>query len=113
MITYGGDNQWPSHVTVNGKLQFKSKPPNVKFSENPKHDEINYHDEKINKAVGVAEDIIRSVKLALGVDLQARTYQEAIDYPFRANAVRSIIAVTSEPCQTGKLILVSLLVVHH
>lgn len=35
LVAYGGENQWPSHITVNGKLTFKGKPPGLKFAENP------------------------------------------------------------------------------
>lgn len=35
LLAWGGDNQWPSHVTVNGKLTFKNKPPALKFNQDP------------------------------------------------------------------------------
>lgn len=35
LLTWGGDNQWPSHVTVNGKLTFKNKAPALKFNQDP------------------------------------------------------------------------------
>ncbi|CAH0549657.1 unnamed protein product [Brassicogethes aeneus] len=105
LITYGGENLWPSHVTVNGKLQFKGKPPGVKFADGPKHSDVHTENEKVDKAILVVEDLLRSLKLALGLDLQAQTYTEALKYPFRFNAVKSIIAVTSRPCETGKLLL--------
>lgn len=107
MITYGGENGWPSHVTVGGKLTFKGKPPNLRFSHEPKSaklsDEIPaeylYYTTQL-------ETIINDVNLAFGQDLRARTFTEAYYYPFRANAVKSIIVANSKPCEVGRLFLV-------
>lgn len=51
--------------------------------------------------------IVHDLKLALGVDLQARTYSEALNYPFRANALKSIIVAVSKPCEKGTFLPVS------
>ncbi|KAJ8916580.1 hypothetical protein NQ315_000224 [Exocentrus adspersus] len=105
LIAYGGENQWPSHVTVNGKLNFKGKAPNLKFSEAPKH-------EAYPSIFGVPaayletfHSIIHDVQLAFGQNLQAQTYSEALEYPFRVHAVKSIIVVNSKPCEVGKFYL--------
>lgn len=53
------------------------------------------------------EGTLKDIQLALGLDLQARTYSEGYGYPFRAHATKSIVAVTSRPCEVGKLFPVS------
>ncbi|XP_028142993.1 apolipophorins isoform X2 [Diabrotica virgifera virgifera] len=100
LITYGGENQWPSHVTVGGKLVFKGKAPEIKFSENPQEPPVVG---ELSKSVEALRSILRDIKLALGQDLQAKTYTEGYEYPFRAHAVKIILAVTSKPCEVGKL----------
>ncbi|CAH1965494.1 unnamed protein product [Acanthoscelides obtectus] len=105
LIAHGGENQWPSHVTVDGgKLTFEQNAPDIKFAANPKH-------EHISDSVGATlkpyletlESVLHDLKLALGMTLEAKTYNEAISYPFRAHAVKAIIAVNSKPCEVGRL----------
>ncbi|XP_060534250.1 apolipophorins [Cylas formicarius] len=107
LITYGGENQWPSHVTVNGKLTFKGgKAPHIKFGQDPQSDEplkLAGTSENVQKLSEALSEIFKDVELAAGLDLQARTYEEGINYPFRANAVKSIVAVVGNPCKVGRL----------
>ncbi|KAG5899642.1 hypothetical protein JTB14_036015 [Gonioctena quinquepunctata] len=104
LIAYGGENQWPSHVTVGGKLNFKGKLPDLKFSDAPT--EKFSHGILIDIILDIfkpAERFIHDVKLAVGATLEGDTYREAYNYPFRAQAVKSIIVVTSKPCEVGSL----------
>ncbi|KAJ8954489.1 hypothetical protein NQ314_007095 [Rhamnusium bicolor] len=108
LITYGGENQWPSHVTVNGKLTFKGKAPNIKFTEAPKVEDISSGlFTKVNPFLEAFHSIIHDIKLAFGQNLEAETYSEGVDYPFRVQAAKSIIVVTSKPCEVGKLFVVN------
>ncbi|CAG9832524.1 unnamed protein product [Diabrotica balteata] len=100
LIAYGGENQWPSHVTVGGKLVFKGKAPELKFTENPKETPVVG---ELSKSVEALRSILRDIKLAFGQDLQAKTYTEGYEYPYRAHAVKIMLAVTSKPCEVGKL----------
>lgn len=108
MIAYGGDNQWPSHVTVGGKLTFKGKAPNLKFSSEPKEETLaEVVPSAYKNYVAALEDIIYDLKLVLGQDLRAQTFTEAYYYPFRPNALKSIIIVNSKVCEVGRFFLVS------
>lgn len=110
LIGYGGENQWPSHITVGGKLIFKNKAPSLKFSHPPKEDSLR-NDPKVHglyrSYITLFEDILYDFKLAIGQDLRARTFTEAYYYPFRANALKSIIVVNSKSCEVGRFFLVS------
>ncbi|CAG9820471.1 unnamed protein product, partial [Phaedon cochleariae] len=106
LIVYGGENQWPSHVTVGGKISFKGKLPNLKFSEPPKDPHHNYYSlypREFGDFSETLESLIHDLQLALGQTLEGQTYSEGYQYPFRAQAAKSIIAVTSKPCEVGRL----------
>ncbi|XP_068902272.1 apolipophorins [Tenebrio molitor] len=109
IIAYGGENQWPSHITTGSKLTFKGKAPNLKFSEGPAEERLVTGCHRIDGLLEVIRTLAVDLKLALGVDLQAATYTEGLQYPFRANAVKTIIAVTSKPCQVGRFFPLQLL----
>uniref|UniRef100_V5GSP6 Apolipophorin n=1 Tax=Anoplophora glabripennis TaxID=217634 RepID=V5GSP6_ANOGL len=105
LIAYGGENQWPTHVTVGGKLTFKGKAPNMKFSEAPKSKPLPPVLGISPEYLQIVDGIIHDLHLAFGQNLQARTYSEAISYPFRVHAVKSIIVINSRPCEVGKFSL--------
>lgn len=107
LITYGGENQWPSHVTVGGKLTFKGKAPNLKFSVTPKPKPLPAVFGVSPDYLEIVDGIIHDLHLAFGQNLEARTYSEAINYPFRVHAVKSVIVVNSKPCEVGKFSVVS------
>lgn len=105
LITYGGLNQWPSHVTAGGKLTFKGKVPQVKFGDSPK-DELSTEEIKNTKVqyyASLAKELLHDLKLATGLNLKTQTYDEAYKYPFRVNALKSIIVVNGQSCEVGKL----------
>ncbi|KAJ8950746.1 hypothetical protein NQ318_011239 [Aromia moschata] len=92
LITYGGENHWPSHVTVGGQL---TEEPLLPEGALPKFKEY----------IEVISSIVHDLKLAFGLDLQAQTYVEALEYPFRVHAAKAVIVANSSPCEAGKLIL--------
>ncbi|XP_050302966.1 apolipophorins [Anthonomus grandis grandis] len=105
LVTYGGLNQWPSHITVGGKLTFKGKPPALKFGEEPKpdYDIKDIENPQIQKWAGDIKEAIHEIGLASGLNLKSRTFDAASNYPFRANALKSIIVVNGDECEVGKL----------
>ncbi|XP_044260123.1 apolipophorins [Tribolium madens] len=110
IIAFGGENHWPSHITTSGgKLTFKGKAPNLKFGENPKDELLKTECPHLDNLLRFIKTVCTDLKLAFGLDLQALTYNEGLEYPFRANAIKSIIAVTSRPCQVGHLYPLQLL----
>ncbi|KAJ8984123.1 hypothetical protein NQ317_017333 [Molorchus minor] len=109
LIAYGGENKWPSHVTVNGKLTFKEKTPDLKFTEPEKEESLVIDWYPVAKTyIELIESIIHDLRLAFGQDLQAQTYVEALEYPFRSHATKTLIIANSSPCETGKFALVTL-----
>lgn len=109
LITYGGENRWPSHVTVGGKLQFKGKAPPLKFSAAPKGSPYTQgpYSPPFQHYIAIIEDVLYDLKLAIGQDLTAQTFTEAFYYPFRPSALKSIVVVNSKPCEVGRFFLVS------
>ncbi|GJQ78075.1 hypothetical protein Trydic_g2417 [Trypoxylus dichotomus] len=101
VLTFGGAYpDSPSHVTTNqGKLVFKGKMPALTFSEPPDEDDVSFGHETLDFIYSMIDNYIKELLLALGFDPQSQAYLEAIDYPFRSNAVKAMVAVTSAPCQ--------------
>lgn len=107
-ILYGGENEWPTHITVNnGKLAFQGKAPALKFTDDPKTESLVTKCSALDGFIEVLRDVGYDIKLAAGLDLAARTYVEGLKYPFRAHAVKSILAVVNRPCEVGRLYPVS------
>ncbi|CAG9770462.1 unnamed protein product [Ceutorhynchus assimilis] len=104
LITYGGLNQWPSHVTVNGKLTFKGRAPALTFDEEPKpHNGLDkITDPQTKQFVEDLKSLLHDLSLASGLNLKARTFDIASKYPFRVNALKSIIVVNSKQCEVGR-----------
>ncbi|KAB0791517.1 hypothetical protein PPYR_03317 [Photinus pyralis] len=98
LITYGGEfEEWPSHHTIGGKLQFKGKLPNLKFTEEPKPKSTEHFLE-------VLRDACKKLKTLSGETAQQRAFDEALRHPFRAQAAKTIIALTGKPCEEGVVI---------
>ncbi|KAL1502570.1 hypothetical protein ABEB36_007695 [Hypothenemus hampei] len=107
LITYDGQNQYPSHVTVNGKLTFKGKPPALKFGEAPSNqfDPKVIKNERLQELATQLKEILRDLSLATGLNLRTSTFYAAHQYPFRANALKSIVVVNKNACILGKFSL--------
>ncbi|KAF2895897.1 hypothetical protein ILUMI_10278, partial [Ignelater luminosus] len=104
LMGYGGEYQlYPSHYTITGKLTFKGRSPNLKFSEEPKAQPVTFECEHTNRFVEVLKAIYKEAELITGQTLQQRTYTEALLYPFRAHAVKSVVVVVGKPCAEGYL----------
>ncbi|KAK9753142.1 Vitellinogen, open beta-sheet [Popillia japonica] len=101
VLTFGGNHpEWPSHITSNGgKMTFKGKMPNLKFSKPVDEDDLDFGHETINFIISLVDNYLKQLALALGFDSQSHAYLEAIDYPFRTEAAKAIIAVSSAPCE--------------
>lgn len=65
----------------------------------------------VNVAFEKLASAVHDVNLVIGNNPQAKTYQEGLKYPFRSNAIKSVIAVTSSQCEEGKLLAVSLVII--
>lgn len=108
VIGYGGDYEdYPSHITVGGKLTTKDKLPQVKFSEAEKDEPIANMSPSFAKFFNNLISIGDDLDIALGYDSQSHAYREAARYPFRVEASKVLIAVTGQPCRHGRFLLVS------
>lgn len=95
-------------MTVSGKLTFKGKAPNLKFSEEQKEKIVpeGYLVASLVPYLDIFHSVLHDLKLAFGQDLQASTFTEAYFYPFRPHALKSIIILNNRTCEVGKLFLV-------
>ncbi|XP_044763302.1 apolipophorins-like isoform X2 [Coccinella septempunctata] len=98
-IAYGGANQQPSFVTVGGLTSFKDKAPAFKFSESPKPQKLVTGITDLDRVIGFIRTVIHDLKSLLGLTLESNTYTDAINYPFRVEAIRTTVAITSDPCE--------------
>ncbi|KAF5283201.1 hypothetical protein FQA39_LY17393 [Lamprigera yunnana] len=102
MITYGGTYQsWPSHQTVAGKLTFKGKTPNLKFSEEPKEKPFATGSEQTDHFLEMLRQTKKQLELVSGQSLLEKAHSEAVRSPFRSHAAKSIILVSGKPCDQG------------
>lgn len=134
LITYGGENptKYPAHVTVGGKYTFKGKAPNLKFVETqePTHvyqlncKSINQNNklaeilayfnptkicENINDLLEKTGEILDDFDLAIGNTAQAKTYDAGLNYPFRAESVKIVVAFTANECEVGRFLPLQIL----
>lgn len=68
VLTFGGaHSEWPSHVTTNGgKMTFKGRMPNVKFSDPEDDEDIDVGHETINFFLSMLVNYLHEIELALG-----------------------------------------------
>lgn len=78
---------------VSGKATSKGKLPDFKLV-NPKGAKPKKEDSKTS-------NIVQDFLFAIGLDYQSRAFYMAVNYPFRAQAIKSAIAITGAPCIRG------------
>ncbi|RZF44088.1 hypothetical protein LSTR_LSTR004460 [Laodelphax striatellus] len=96
LIGFGApDMNWPQHYTTNGKIDFNGK-STIYFSkkEAPKEG-ADEHDKYVQKLKWFKHNL----ELEFGMSQMSVAFKEARDYPFRPEAVKSIIAVLAAPCE--------------
>lgn len=132
LVTYGGENgKYPAHVTVGGKYTFKGKAPNLKFAQSEENRPYRFDCDKIdeknrfvaliteyledpkrtcsraNEILENLEEIEYDLNLAVGNTAQAKTYDAGLSYPFRAESVKVVLAITGNECEVGRFLPVS------
>lgn len=72
LLTYGGNNpEWPSHITTNGgKLTFKGRFPQLKFTEPVVEDDLDFGCETLNFIASLIQNYVKEIALALGEDFK-------------------------------------------
>ncbi|NEU32743.1 hypothetical protein GN156_18690, partial [bacterium LRH843] len=98
LIGFGAPGmQWPQHYTTNGKIDFSGK-SSIYFSKKdsaPKEAAADEHDKYMQKLKAFKHNL----ELEFGMSQMAIAFKEARDYPFRPDAVKSIIGVLATPCE--------------
>nr|QWT69540.1 apolipophorin [Harmonia axyridis] len=98
ILTYGGEHETTTYVTVNSKTSFKGNAPNLKFSDKPKPFKLvtGIHDiDSVVRHIAVA---LTELKVAIGGHLPLPSHLEGVTYPFRAEASKHIVYLSNEPC---------------
>ncbi|XP_045469243.1 apolipophorins-like [Harmonia axyridis] len=103
-VVYGGPNQKPSYVTVGGQTTFKDKAPTLKFKESPKPQKLVTGITDIDRIISFIYAMMHDLKIALGLTLEYNTYADATNYPFRVEAIRTTVGISSDPCEEGLII---------
>ncbi|KAK5647146.1 hypothetical protein RI129_002038 [Pyrocoelia pectoralis] len=105
LITYGGEyNEWASHHTIGGKFTFKGKLPNLKFTEMAKEKIVETEYKEVELFLKFLRNARQQIKLLSGQTAQQRAFVKALHYPFRAEAVKTIVAMIGKPCEEGVVI---------
>lgn len=94
LIGYGGEYQkWPSHYTSGGKLKFHNKAVNMKFVDPPPHKPIETGCNKMDEILEKFYIAKETMKKHLSLTVESEAVREGMRYPFRAQAIKTIIAV--------------------
>lgn len=115
-------------MTVGGKFTFKGKAPNLKFAETQEPSRVYQYNCKsldqnskfykliskylnpqttcnqVNEYLETVGEILDDFDLAIGNTAQAKTYDEGLSYPFRAESVKVVFAFTGNECEVGKFL---------
>ncbi|KAG8238067.1 hypothetical protein J437_LFUL016420 [Ladona fulva] len=104
LVGFGGHGQkWPSIFTTNGQIAFDGKGENVKF------EKVNEDKQRKNKLFdelpGDMKEYVRRLErmrklfnVEFGMVNYGDTFQLVRDYPFRAGAARTVVAVLQSRC---------------
>lgn len=91
------DQKWPSHFTSGGDLSFEGKTKNIWFGA----------PSTVEKSLDTTEKKLKWVKHQIDIETGnlrvIDALHEAHDFPFRATAVKSIIGVMGQPCESSFL----------
>lgn len=94
LIGYGGEYQkWPSHYTTGGKIKFHGKAANLKFVDPPAHTPLQTGCSKMDEFLERVYQAKQIVKKQLSLTVESDAVREAMKYPFRAHAIKAIVAV--------------------
>ena len=98
LIGFGAPNQkWPSHYTSGGELSFEGKTKNIWFGA----------PQSVEKPLDTVEKRLKWIKHQIDLETGnlklVDAFTEAGEFPFRAGAVKSIIGVMGQPCESSLL----------
>ncbi|XP_044764136.1 apolipophorins-like [Coccinella septempunctata] len=106
LLTYGGEHEKSTYVTVKGSPSFTGSAPELKFSERPKPFKFVTGIPDVDSTIRHAVSALTELKVALGGHLPLDSHLESISYPFRAESIKQVIYLANEPCpNTAQLVL--------
>ncbi|KAM0732090.1 Apolipophorin [Formica fusca] len=101
LIGYGEHMKWPQHYTSDGNLNIESDVKNMKFE---KADPlITLEEAKSSNFEKRMEYLEQRLDIELGTLKLTGAYEEGINYPFRAGAVKAVVAIIATPCEKSPL----------
>jgi von Willebrand factor type D domain len=95
-IGYNSNDRYVSHYTTKGKFDYRGRFEAAKTSGVPEDDTIKTGNRELDDAVHEIEKSAKQTRSDLSRSPDARAFQRAIAYPFRATATKTIIAVRSD-----------------
>uniref|UniRef100_W4VRP6 Putative apolipophorin n=1 Tax=Corethrella appendiculata TaxID=1370023 RepID=W4VRP6_9DIPT len=96
VIGYNNDELYISRYTTNGKLDFTGKLTPSKSTGPKRWQPAKTGDEKIDEFFVKFHEICRKSREDLGFTTDAVAFRESVDYPFRSDAVKVILAIRSD-----------------
>lgn len=95
-IGYNANDKYNYQFTTNGQLDFKGNFANLK-SNGPKYEEtLHTGAQEVDAVLQGLEATSKQAKEDLGLSSDARAFQRAMKYPFRASATKTILAFRSD-----------------
>ncbi|XP_072754262.1 apolipophorins [Anoplolepis gracilipes] len=101
LIGYGEHMKWPQHYTSNGNLNIEGDVKNIKFEKlDPL---ITFEEAKAGNFETRMQYLGERLDLEFGTFKLTDAYEEGVNYPFRAGAVKAVVAIIATPCEKSPL----------
>jgi hypothetical protein len=94
-IGYNAEDRYSSLYTTKGKLDFRGKFETLKGTGIPEDEVVMTGNTELDNFVGELEKASRQTKEDLSISPDARAFQQALLWPFRPTATKTIFAVRS------------------
>lgn len=101
LIGYGEHMKWPQHYTSGGNLNIESDVKNMKFEKSDPL--ITFEEAKAGDFEKRVQYLEQRLDLEFGTFKLTGAYEEGINYPFRAGAVKAVVAIIATPCEKSPL----------
>ncbi|KAL6440757.1 hypothetical protein ACFW04_003301 [Cataglyphis niger] len=101
LIGYGEHMQWPQHYTSGGNLNIESDVKNMKFEKTEPL--ITLEEAKSSDFEKRMEYLRQRLDIELSTIKLTDAYEEGINYPFRAGAIKAVVSIIATPCEKSAL----------
>lgn len=101
LIGFGEHMNWPQHYTYNGNLNIEGDVKNIKFEVvDPL---VTFEEAKKGDIEKRLDYIGQKLDVEFGTFKLTDAYEEGINYPFRAGAVKAVVGILATPCEKSPL----------